>query len=78
MQCYVNQGMDVAKMLDRMTDQETLIQTLELELQEIRDEREIEREKQWNEVSIALTLVLSLGEVCWSSNTLSPQRWRSN
>lgn len=54
MQCYVNQGMDVAKMLDRMTDQESLIQTLELELQEIRDEREIEREKQWNEVRILL------------------------
>ncbi|XP_064643484.1 FYVE and coiled-coil domain-containing protein 1-like isoform X3 [Lineus longissimus] len=52
LKCYVNQGMDVAKMLDRMTDQESLIQTLELELQEIRDEREIEREKQWNELEM--------------------------
>ncbi|XP_074652846.1 uncharacterized protein LOC141907172 [Tubulanus polymorphus] len=48
---FAVQGFDLAKMVDQMNDQETLIETLELEMQEIKDERDIEQEKQWQEIN---------------------------
>ena len=49
-QCHASQGFDLAQLTDRMAEQEGIIQTLEIELQLIKDERQLEKDTEWTEV----------------------------
>ncbi|XP_013390207.1 FYVE and coiled-coil domain-containing protein 1 isoform X2 [Lingula anatina] len=61
---YSSQQMDIAKMTDQMSEQETLIQTLEMHLQDIKNERDLEKEQNWRELEELRQGLSEKGEEC--------------
>ncbi|CAH1772786.1 unnamed protein product [Owenia fusiformis] len=61
---YLEQNVDISSMNEKMTDQEQIIETLEMELEEIRTERSLEQDRQWRELEDLRSLVSSRDEEC--------------